>query len=305
MSDNCAIKYAFELLRGEIRSAVSLIPGTELEKINEIRLRSGRYMSVSKCDEDLFLSRDGFLTHSCSNALRCCQDDIDYAFKTAFSYSLHSYSKELAMGFVTTRGGNRVGVCGTAVVHDTHGVEVESVKYISSVNIRIARQVKGFAQRLYSECFFDRLSSVLIIGPPASGKTTLLRDLCRLVGVSAKVALIDTQNELSATYRESPQNDVGELTDIFTGYPKRAGIETAVRVMSPKAVVVDEIGTSDDLAALEMALHSGVKLITAVHGNSLEDAMSKNCVKALMSEHAFDYAAELTGNYSYRVRKIA
>lgn len=305
MGDNSAVRYSFELLRGEIKSNLSLISSYELSKINEIRLRSGRLLSISMGGEDLFLSRDGRLTHSGANALRCSQDDIDFAFKTAFSYSLHSYSKELAMGYVTTKGGNRVGFSGTAVLHDTHGVEVESVKYISSVNIRIARQVSGFAQRLYSECFFDRLSSVLIIGPPASGKTTLLRDLCRLVGGRSKVSLIDTQNELSATYRDVPQNDVGELTDIFTGYPKRAGIESAVRVMSPKAVIVDEIGTADDLAALEMALHSGVKLITAVHGCSLEDVMNKNCIKELMSEHAFDYAAELTGNYGYRVRKIA
>lgn len=295
---------ALELLQGEIKEAFSKVNADTLEQINEIRLRTNKYVSVSIGKHDFFLTKEGRLSDIAKGSLISNDSDIEFAFKTAFSYSLHSYSKELASGYITTKGGNRVGICGTAVISGQDYSEVETLKYISSINIRIARESKGFADKLIDKCFAAGPSGILIIGAPSSGKTTLLRDAARLIGSRHRISLIDEQNEISATYRNCAYSDIGPLTDVFVGYPKHLGISTAVRVMSPKIIIVDEIATKEDVKAMELALHSGVKLITAIHGESLQGARKKVNAAPLISAGAFDYAAVLNDSHEYTIEKI-
>ena len=285
------IMNALELLSGEPLRALKGLSESELYGIDEIRLRTNRPVSISKQGRDILLDASA------------TAEDIEHTFKTAFSYSVHSYSKELASGYITTSGGNRVGICGTAVTSAEQG-DVSTLKYISSVNIRISREITGCADGIFEKCFSEGLCGAIIIGPPSSGKTTVLRDLTRRLGNVWKISLIDELNEISATHKNAAQNDIGCLTDVFVGYPKHRGIETAVRVMSPRAVVVDEIGSEKDGEALDFSLHSGVRLITAAHAFDLEDAMKKPVIKKLMDHGAFDWAAELKPDRSVRVRKI-
>ena len=297
-------KSAIELLQSKPRQAFEHLSSDDIDIINEIRLRLGRHISVSTSSGNRFVSEDGELTDDCTLSLIATQSDIEYAFKNAFSYSLHSYSKELSMGYITVGNGNRVGICGTAVTDSSNYSSMETIKYVSSINIRIAREKRGFAEKLFNRCMCSKPAGVLIIGVPASGKTTLLRDLTRLSGSKYRVSLIDEQNEISATHKNTAQNDIGELTDIFVGYPKYVGISTSVRVMSPDVIVVDEVGTNDELKSLEFALHSGVKLVTAVHSESFEEAKQKRIVKSLLSEDAFQYVVVLRNNYEYEIVKI-
>ena len=283
------ISDAMELLSDGLRTALEKQP--QLFKIDEIRLRAERELSVSIGGRDEIIS--GALVG---------QEDIERTFKTAFSYSMHSYSKELSRGSITTRGGNRVGICGTAAL-DASG-RVEALKYVSSVNIRIAREIKGCADEIISRCFSGGLCGAIIIGAPASGKTTVLRDISRQLGDVYKISLIDELNEIAASYRGTPKNDVGKLTDIFVGYPKPVGVQNAVRSMSPRAIIADEIGTDGDGKALEYALHSGVRLITAAHAQSLEEALKKPAVRRLFEAGAFSWAVELNSAKNQRVRKI-
>lgn len=285
------IGYALELLSGEPLEELKSMNESVLSRVDEIRLRAKRRVSLSVGKEDILLKANAGT------------EDIEHCFKTAFSYSMHSYSKELSQGYITTRGGNRVGICGTAVFGADKD-SVESVKYISSLNIRIAREVNGCADGIFSECFSDGLCGLLIVGPPASGKTTVLRELSRLLGNTYKISLIDELNEISASYRGFSQNDVGILTDVFVGYPKHVGISTAVRVMSPRGMIVDEIGSEQDGKALEYALYSGIKLITAVHGTSLESVSKKPAIKRLLESGAFSYAAVLNSSRELKVQKI-
>lgn len=295
---------ALELLQGKVRNAFLNTNEKELESVNEIRLRNGRYVTVTSGTSDKLISEDGGFTEYTGHAVVSEAQDIEFAFKTAFSYSLHSYSRELAQGYITTKGGNRVGICGTAVTGTNFGQEVDTIKYVSSINIRIAREKRGCALRLYETCLQSGASNILIIGPPSSGKTTLLRDVTRLLGSRMKISLIDEQNEISFTYRNHAQNDVGSLTDVFVGYPKHTGIATAVRVMSPRAIIADEIGSEKDLEALKYAVRSGVKLITAIHSTSYEEALKKKIVRELDNENIFDYAVELKPDYGYNIIKI-
>lgn len=295
---------ALELLQGEVKDAFLKTDAKALETVNEIRLRNGRYVTVTSGSQDMLVSADGGFTEHPGRAIVSESADIEFAFKTAFSYSLHSYSKELAQGYITTKGGNRVGICGTAVTGTNAGHEVDTIKYVSSINIRIAREKRGCAEKLYKTCLQSGASNILIIGPPSSGKTTLLRDVARLLGSHMKISLIDEQNEISFTFRNQAQNDVGSLTDVFVGYPKHTGISTAVRVMSPRAIIADEIGSDEDLEALRYAVHSGVKLITAIHGTSYNEALKKRIVRELADENVFDYAVELMPGYGYNIIKI-
>lgn len=297
-------KSAIGLLQPKLRTSFELIPPEFADDINEIRLRMGRHITVSIATGNSFITENGELSDDCTFALITEPSDIEYAFKNAFSYSLHSYSKELSMGYITVGSGNRVGICGMAVVNGCDYGNVETIKYVSSINIRIAREKRGFAEKIFNSCMRLKPMGVLVVGAPASGKTTLLRDLTRHLGSKYRVSLIDEQNEISATHRDTAQNDIGELTDVFVGYPKYMGISTAVRVMSPDVIVVDEIGTDDELKSLEFALHSGVNIVTAVHSRSFEDAKRKRIVKTLLAENAFQYVAVLKNNYEYEIIKI-
>ncbi len=294
---------ALELLPEHISEAVSKIK--TLDSVDEIRLRINKPVCVSVAGMNMFLQSDGSISESCSN-ITVIESDIEHAFKTAFSYSLHSYSKELASGYITTKGGNRVGICGTAVIPSGDVSSVDNIKYVSSINIRIAREIIGAANKLNPFC--RQPCGILVIGPPASGKTTLLRDLTRTLGSFCRVSLIDEQNEISATYRNEAFCDVGNLTDVFVGYPKHIGIITAVKVMSPEVIVVDEIGTASDIKALEYAFHSGAKLVTAIHSDSYENAIRKPRIRALVNSGAFSVCAVLepysSSLHNYRVIKL-
>lgn len=283
------INYALDLLSPDSLNAVKKFG--DLSEIDEIRLRVNRPISVSVAEKDLLLDTTA------------SPSDIEHTFKTAFSYSMHSYSKELAHGYITTQGGNRVGICGTAVTASGRD-SVDTLKYISSINIRIAREIKGCADGIMKTCLLDGLCGVLVVGAPSSGKTTVLRDIARQLGNRHKISLIDEQGEISATHRNTAQNDVGVLTDIFFGYSKHTGISTAVRVMSPRAIIVDEIGSEEDATALEFAMYSGVKLITAVHGANLDDAKQKSAIKRLLEQSAFQWAVELSPKREITVKRI-
>ncbi len=142
-------KSAIELLQPKLRLIFEKLSQSEIETINEIRLRLGRHISVSTVSGNRFINEAGSLTEDNSFALITEPSDIEYTFKNAFSYSLHSYSKELSMGYITVGSGNRVGICGTAVTNVNDFQSVDTIKYISSINIRIAREKKRFRRKTY------------------------------------------------------------------------------------------------------------------------------------------------------------
>ena len=113
----------------------------------------------------------------------------------------------------------------------------------------------------------------MIISPPGVGKTTLLRDLLRLVSdeLKLKVSIVDERSEIASCYKGIESNDVGVRTDIYDCCPKVEGIMLMIRAMSPQVVAVDEIGGNDDVTALIRAKHAGIKLIATVHGEDIED----------------------------------
>ncbi|MDR0974596.1 MAG: stage III sporulation protein AA [Ruminococcus sp.] len=281
---------------GDIRSALMKISEGDFPRCQELRLRVNRSLSVYTGDETYILDKNGqlFLPARNFTGIKVTEADMKYTFESICEYSVHSFSREIKSGFITVAGGHRAGFCGTAVSEDAFGKTL-TVKNISSINFRIAREVKGAANNLLKRLMRNfRFPSVLICGSVGSGKTTLLRDLSRQLGDYIKISMIDSRGELAAVYNGVPALDVGVFTDVFDGYSKAEGIETAVRVMSPQIIVCDEIGSDADMSdikALRFAKLSGVTIIASCHAASIEDIRGKN-----IPEDMFDFAVFLKGS---------
>jgi len=251
---------------GAVGEAVGRI--SAWEDIWELRLRVNRPLAVSMGRKIYYVTEGGQLTYNSGTAVVVSEQDMRQCFDAVCRYSVHSFQREIAQGFITVKGGHRVGFCGTPVIRSG---AVENIKNISSINFRIARQVIGCGEKLYSECFSEGLCNILIAGRPSGGKTTVLRDLARLLGRSFRTALIDERGELAAVSEGVPQNDIGINTDVFDGYGKAAGISAAVRVMSPQIIICDEIGSEEDFAAVREAAGSGVYIAASIHAADMED----------------------------------
>ncbi len=239
-----------------------------IRDICEIRLRAGMPITLETLNGRFTLGH------------KTAVEEINECIKSFCRFSLHSYERELKEGYITLKGGHRAGFCGSAVIKN--GV-METLKNISSINIRIAREITGCGEQLSPIVFSDTFTGLVIAGKPMSGKTTLLRDLCRIIGGRHKLAVIDSRGEIAASYCGLPQNDVGVFTDVLSGYDKREGIEIATRVLSPEYIACDEI--TGDREITKMCLDSGVKMIFTLHSGTMEQAKSSEIAKSGAISH--------------------
>lgn len=211
--------------------------------------------------------------------------------------SLSSFFESIKTGYITIQGGHRVGLAGTAVYEDNR---LTYLKDISSVNLRIAREVTGSADRLFQAVgHIIPLPGILIISPPGHGKTTLLRDFIRQLSEKSpgiRISVVDERGELAASYQGEMQNNLGFRCDVLNGYQKSDGISMAIRSLSPNVIAVDEIGTKEDEQSLLYAHHAGVSVVATIHGDC-EGNFRKNIGK-LTAEQVFSYEVYLSKNSS-------
>lgn len=279
MDNTDVLKY----FSGDILKALS----ASKADISEIRLRAEKPLAVTINGGYCFLNADGKTVNDPVKAVRASSDNIKGCFEAMCRYSVHSFQKQINQGFITTVGGHRAGISGTAV-YSSDG-KIENVRNISSINFRIAKEVKGSADGIINRIMSRGLKSVLICGKPCSGKTTILRDMCRSIGNKYPIALIDERGELAAVSSGRAYNDIGEQTDIFNGFSKADGIITAIRAMSPRMIICDEIGSSDDARALRLAALSGVKAAATVHCSSPEELLLNKQTADLIKDGIFQY----------------
>ncbi|WP_418222515.1 stage III sporulation protein AA [Clostridium isatidis] len=204
------------------------------------------------------------------------------------NYSLYAYEEEIKQGYITIRGGHRIGIAGECIF--VNG-EIRTIRNISSINIRICREVIGCSNELMKFITFnDRVYNTLIVSPPKCGKTTILRDIARnisegmpIIGLKGKkVSIIDERSEIAACYNGVPQLNVGIRSDVLDNCLKREGMLMAIRSLSPDILICDEIGTKGDIEALNMAFNSGVNIVVTIHGYSIEDIYNRNIFKYLL-----------------------
>lgn len=253
----------------------------------EIRLRAGRPCTVFAD------GRSWFIPGVNGQPLNFSQNEIKALLAHMCGYALYQKEDELKQGFVTIRGGHRIGVCATWLQNGV--IDISSV---GSIAIRIARQHRGCAAGVFGRTMTDGLRSVLLAGPPLSGKTTVLRDLCRILAsrpVLKKIAVIDERGELAGVYHGQPALDVGACSDVLDGHPRAMGFEIAVRTLSPDLIACDELGAPGDFEALMEAGRSGVKLLASVHAGSLDELQSRGQAARCLDSGVFDYVVFLEG----------
>ena len=279
-----------------LKIILNQVPQSIKDKAQEIRLRINKPIVIETAEGAKFLNKDGF-TNSILNslAMKVTKQDIQESFQNICEYSVYSHQSELKNGYITIKGGHRVGICGTAVLDNN---EIKSIRDISSINIRIARQVIGAANEVLTFVNKD-FEGILLAGPPSCGKTTVLRDLARQLSYQGenKVVVVDERSEISGTYNGIAQNDLG-LCDVLNGYPKAEGIMQAVRVLSPEIIICDEVGGKSEIEAIKESLNTGVKFIASAHASSAPDLMKRPQIKHLLSTGAFSKVILLTGKES-------
>lgn len=187
--------------------------------------------------------------------------------------SVYAYTDNIRDGFITIAGGHRIGLAGRSVYKEG---KLSNVSMYSGINIRIAREYIGCAEKLlpfiYKE---EKIKNTLLIAPPSGGKTTYLRDIARLFGSKYKVTVVDERSEIAAMNKGVPQFDIGASTDVLDGFLKADGVLHALRSLSPEVIITDEIGTEEDYFAIKNILKSGVKIVTSIHGESFSEIRRK------------------------------
>jgi stage III sporulation protein AA len=205
--------------------------------------------------------------------------------------------EELKKGYITVRGGHRVGLSGRVITEDGR---VKAIRDVTSFNIRIAKEKVGIAERYVPYLFQEKWMNTLIIGPPQTGKTTLLRDFARVISSgfqhieSRKVGIVDERSEIAGCVKGVPQHQLGERIDVLDACPKAEGMMMMIRSMSPDVLIVDEIGTKEDAEAVMEAVHAGVQLFVTVHGYRVSELLKRPTLKMLIESNVFDRFIELS-----------
>ena len=258
----------------------------DYDKIYEIRLRVGRPLFYT------YDGGEGFLTDHDGKYV-VTREDLKETMEYISGYSLYSYEDEMRQGFLTVQGGHRVGVTGKVILD---GNEIQGMKYISCINVRLAHEVVGCADQVMPYIRKkDWVAHTLIVSPPRGGKTTLLRDIIRqlsngeekkkMPGVT--VGVVDERSELAGSYQGVPQNDLGMRTDVLDGCKKTEGIRMLLRSMSPQILAVDELGGKEDFAAVKQALCCGCRVLGTVHAGCVQELLDKPYLQACVTQKLF------------------
>lgn len=310
----------------KIRMILSKLP-LEYELLQEMRLRAGKPLFIRYNNREYFVEEMGGLKQKTDKPYIVNECEIREIMEYISNYSLYAFEEEIRQGFITVRGGHRVGVAGKVVLEQE---KIKTIKQIHFLNIRFAYERKGCADKVieylieYSDKEIkysnekmeysnkkdisnkqkdikneqvkikeETIYHTLIISPPGCGKTTLLRDLIRQLsnGTSKRkgmtIGVVDERSEIGASYMGIPQNDLGIRTDVLDCCPKAEGMMMLIRSMAPDVIAVDEIGSNDDVEAIEKAVYCGCRLIGTVHGSSIEELMEKPILKKLLEKQIF------------------
>ena len=246
------------------------------DAVQEIRIKSGKPVILNLSYGEKVLD------------YRTTSEDLKFMMAKVSNYSLYAFEEEIKQGYITLKGGHRVGLAGECVISNG---EVRTIKNISSLNIRICREIIGSSNKIMNLITNNnRVYNTLIVSPPKCGKTTILRDIAKNISngmykinlSGKKVTIVDERSEIAACYNGVPQMNVGIRTDILDNCLKTNGIIMAIRSLSPEVLICDEIGTKGDLEALNMAFNSGVNVIVTVHGYDIADVYGRAVFKDLI-----------------------
>ena len=248
------------------------------EELQEIRIRCNRPIILRLRNMEILIEYN------------ISQKEILQTIEKLCENSIYAYKNQICEGFITVKGGHRVGITGSAVIENG---KIINIKYITSLNFRIAREIIGCSRKILGQVIDvkeNTINNTLIVSPPGKGKTTILRDLIRNISngveelgfIGKNCSVVDERGEIAAMYQGVPQNDIGLRTDVIENISKAKGMKMLIRSMAPEVIACDEIGSKEDVEAIKEALISGVKGIFTMHGRTLEDIKKNKGINELI-----------------------
>lgn len=268
------------------KELLAVLPSWMRKEVDDLGADSARELRLHMNSPPELVCRAGsrWLERSVS------REDMQYILNAASGYSPWA-AASVARGYLTVAGGHRIGLCGEAVVQQG---KITGLRNISSLCIRIARDFPGIAEDLGN---LD--GSILILGPPGWGKTTLLRDLIRQKQKTERMAVVDERREL---FPEGIPG--GNAVDVLSGCSKSAGIPMLLKTMGPSCIAVDEITEPEDASALLQAANCGVRLLATAHACSVSDFRQRQLYRPIWENRVFDDIVVLRKDNSYTAERM-
>ncbi len=278
------LEQVLNMLPLNITHQIEVLPPFQVSEMEEIRIRINRPLEIAVKGTPHFLP---YIVK---------EEDAIQLLNKISHFSIYTMEEELKRGYVTIAGGHRIGLAGKVILENG---SVKAIRDISSFNIRIAREKIGIADGLASYIYDNGWQHTMIIGPPQTGKTTLLRDFARIISGGdrtyspLKVGIVDERSEITGSVKGIPQLTFGPRIDVLDACPKAEGMMMMIRSMSPDVLIVDEIGRKEDCEAILEALHAGIKLFTTTHGYSYEEVKNRPTLQPLIEMGIFQRFIEL------------
>ena len=276
-----------------LRERLLALPEETMDELEEIRIGQDRPLMLYRGGQGYFLKKSGGLTGDYgADVVQTSSPEMLKILDMVSEHSLYAMEDELRNGFISLRGGCRVGVAGRAVLENGR---IKTFKHINAFNFRIARPILGAADKVMPHVRKgSRISHTLVLSPPQMGKTTLIRDMVRKIsngsdGVPGlKVGLVDERSEIAGMHQGLPSFDIGIRTDVLDACPKAEGIILMIRSLSPQVVATDEIGKQEDIEAIGEALNTGVDVIVTAHARTLEEALKRPILLRALKKDLFE-----------------
>lgn len=273
-----------------------------IEMINEIRIRVDKPILIYFKQKEVSMDSEGNLVYVPDKGKKFSYKELQELLDFWCMNSRYAFQDEIKRGFLTIQGGHRIGICGE-VVSDREG-NMQTIKYISSINIRIAHEIKNVSEPIMQYLVSKkRIENTLIVSPPGAGKTTLLRDMVRQLSYGnehykgVNVSVVDERGEIAACFQGIPQLDVGPRTDVLDNCPKNIGMKMLLRAMAPEVVAVDELGNIEEIELIQQMVGNGCGVIATIHGESMEELKNKRFLKEIWEHGVFQNICFLSNDH--------
>ncbi|WP_110111285.1 stage III sporulation protein AA [Bacillus sp. CGMCC 1.16541] len=269
-----------QVLPNSIREVASRYIASSVNHLEEIRIRINRPIE--------FIIN----SHPYFDSYTATKEDALFILNKLSQFSIYMIEEELRKGYVTIEGGHRVGLAGKVI---TENGQVKVIRDVTSFNIRVAKEKIGIADRLLPFLYEQEWMNTILIGPPQTGKTTMIRDLARMMSFGVrdknispiKVGIVDERSEIAGSVKGVPQHTFGTRLDVLDSCPKAEGMMMMIRSMSPDVIIVDEIGRQEDCDAVVEAVNAGVRVVMTVHGYDIEDLKRRPTLSGLLQLGVF------------------
>lgn len=270
---------------------LNIIPPWMRDEVDRIGRESLQELRMRVHQQPVLVTGTGV----CSLGKRTSREDIDYSINAISNYSPWA-AATICSGYITAIGGHRMGICGDVAV--VNG-KISTIKNVTSISVRVAREFPGIGEKAAQTD-----GSILIIGAPGRGKTTLLRDIIRCKSKLGAVAVVDERRELFPVSNGDFCFDTGCATDVLSGCNKRIGMQMLIRTMNPRWIAVDEITEEEDCLGLIQAAWCGVGLLATAHAENVDDFLNRPVYKQLVTNRIFQNVIVMHKDKSWTLERI-